>query len=436
MTSTATAARLVLRVVIALCCATSAIAQDDGVRIGDHPASFDAHHRLRPWIAWNIALDREMAFYETAPRDHGYPIFVTTTFLDGDWKPFADRNDTIPATQNALGIVSYLKFYALRGKRDAKTLDIARSMGDYLIDQDNTPNEGTYPRFTRSTGHRGDFPQRSDGGSQNDAAYEIEPDKGGVAGYALLLLHDETRDEKYLAQALHNARVLAANQRVGDNTHSPWPFRADYRSGVARGEVSGNLVFILRLYDGLIARGYREFVSKREALWRWIEQRQIPSAKTDGALFAQFFEDHDNPKNRNAWAPLNLARYLLEKREAIDDRWREDSKTLIDFVRRNFTHTEFGVTVCHEQDEDRDAWGGVNSTYGAVLALYAKAVGSPELADDARNALNFSEYAIDEHGRPRDLVKSPKLGGWQEDAHTDVIHNFVDAVAAYPDWAN
>jgi hypothetical protein len=436
MTSTVTAARLVLRVAIALCCATSAIAQDDSVRIAGHSASFDAQRRLRPWIAWNIALDREMAFYETAPRDHGYPIFVTTTFLDVDWKPFADRNDTIPATQNAMGIVSYLKFYTLRGRRDAKTLEIARSMGDYLIDQDNTPNEGRYPHFTRSTGHRGDFPQRSDGGSQSDAPYEIEPDKGGVAGHALLLLYDETRDEKYLAQALHNARVLAVNQRDGDDTHSPWPFRADFRNGAARGDVSGNLVFILRLYDGLIAHGYREFASKRMALWQWIERYQIPSANTDGVLFAQFFEDHDNPKNRNAWAPLNLARYLLERREAIDNRWREHSKTLIDSVRRNFTHTEFGVTVCHEQDEDRDAWGGVNSTYGAVLALYAKAIDSSELADDAKSALNFSEYAIDERGRPRDLVKSPKLGGWQEDAHTDVIHNFVDALAAYPDWAN
>jgi hypothetical protein len=132
---------------------------------------------------------------------------------------------------------------------------------------------------------------------------------------------------------------------------------------------------------------------------------------------------------------LNLARYLLERRAALEPRWRTDAGTLIHFVRRTFTHLEFGVRVCHEQDEDREAWGGVNSTYGAVLALYAKAVGSALLASEARQALNFTLYSIDDAGRPRDLFKRALPGGWQEDAHTDVIHNYVDALHAFPAWA-
>jgi len=87
--------------------------------------------------------------------------------------------------------------------------------------------------------------------------------------------------------------------------------------------------------------------------------------------------------------------------------------------------------VCHEQDEDRQGWGGVNSTYGAVLALYAKAVGSALLASEARQALDFTLYSIDDAGRPRDLFKRALPGGWQEDAHTDVIHNYVDALHAF-----
>lgn len=415
-------------------------AEDKPVTIAGHRAKFDSAGRLLPWIAWRTALDREMRFYEAAPLEHGYPVFVTTTFLDGEWRG-TERNDTIPATQNGMGIISYLKFYGLNGNKDAKTLAMARAMGDYLIAEDLTPEGGSgsptnkYPRFTRSTGRRGNFPQPADSGSQSDHPYEIEPDKGGIAGYALLLVWDATQDKKYLEQALHNARVLAANQVVGDQELSPWPFRADYRSGAGRGAVSSNQTYSLRLYDALMACGYREFRSPRAALWKWIKETQIPSAKTDGKLFAQFFEDHDNPGNRNAWAPLNLARYLVEKREALDADWREDARVLVEFVRKSFTHREFGVTVCHEQDEDHDAWGGINSTYGAVLALYAKAVGSASLAEEARQALNFAEYAIDEQGRPRDLFKSPALGGWQEDAHTDVIHNFVDAMKAYPEWA-
>jgi hypothetical protein len=194
------------------------------------------------------------------------------------------------------------------------------------------------------------------------------------------------------------------------------------------------MTYILRLYDVLLAHGYEEFSAPRQSLWKWIRRFQIPDAAADGGLFAQFFEDHDTPTNRTAWAPLNLARYLLEKRELLDPEWRADSGTLIEFVRRNFTHAEFGITVCHEQDEDTQAWGGINSTYGAVLALYAKATGSSTLASEARQALDFTLYSIDDQGRPRDLYKSPIPGGWQEDAHTDVIHNYVDALRAFPDW--
>src|SRR6202040_3886148 len=203
------------------------------------------------------ALEREMLFYQQCPSDHGYPRFVTETFLEGDWSPVPDRHDTIPATQNGMGILSYLKLYALRDRRDAIYLDTARAMGDYLVREALTPALGRYPRFTRSTGTRGQFPLAADAGSEGDHPYEIEPDKGGIAGYALVLLFEARGEHKYLEQGL------------------------------------------------------------------------------------------------------------------------------VHFVRRTFTHLEFGVRVCHEQDEDREAWGGVNSTYGAVLALYAKAVGSPLPASEA-----------------------------------------------------
>ena len=80
--------------------------------------------------------------------------------------------------------------------------------------------------------------------------------------------------------------------------------------------------YILRLYDALLARGFPEFAAPRRSLWSWIKRHQIPSAAADGALFAQFFEDHDTPTNRTAWAPLNLARYLLEQGASLDPEWR------------------------------------------------------------------------------------------------------------------
>lgn len=414
-------------------------AGDDNVappRIAGHFARVDGAGRLLPWTSWTTALGRELSFYAQSPLDHGYPRFVVETFLDGDWNPNPARHDTIPATQNGMGIISYLKLHALRGHTETAYLATARAMGDYLVTEALTPDEGKYPRFPRSTGTRGQFPLAADSGSQSDRPYEIEPDKGGITGFALAKLFEASGERRYFDQALHDARVLAAMQEPGDQMHSPWPFRADFRSGEPRGPVSGNMSFVLRLYDVMLKHGYNEFTAPRGALWQWIKRHQIPSAAKDGALFAQFFEDHAAPTNRTAWAPLNLARYLLERRTALDPDWRSDARTLVEFVRRNFTHVEFGVTVCHEQDEDRDAWGGVNSTYGAVLALYAKAIGSRQLADEARRALDFTLYSIDVDGRPRDLATHAGPGGWQEDAHTDVIHNFLDAERAYPRWAD
>ena len=75
------------------------------------------------------------------------------------------------------------------------------------------------------------------------------------------------------------------------------------------------MTYILRLYDALLAHGYEEFAAPRQRCGGGSRRYQIPSAAADGALFAQFFEDHDTPTNRTAWAPLNLARYLLEKDE-------------------------------------------------------------------------------------------------------------------------
>jgi hypothetical protein len=109
---------------------------------------------------------------------------------------------------------------------------------------------------------------------------------------------------------------------------------------------------------------------------------------------------------------------------------------LIDFVSTTFTSVHYGVAVCGEQDEDRDPWGGINSTYGAVLAMYSAATGSPEYKRIARQALTFTMYAIDDDGCPRDTLLDDHRGGWQEDAHTDKVHNIVDAITAFPEWAN
>lgn len=403
--------------------------------IGNHTAVYGEKGMLQSWASWSDIVEREVNWYAKCPVENGYPRFVCMTFMDGNYQATTNYSSFVPSTQNGMGIISYLKYYDYQGRKDPRLLQMARYMGDYLVKEAVTPDAGAYSRFSRSTGWRGKCPQPPDCGSQGDRPYEIEPDKGGIAGYALLLLYDETHDEKYWEQALQNAQVLATNMCAGTATNSPWPFRVDYRTGAARGAVSGNMAYILRLFGKLVEQGHPEFKPSRDKLWEWIKDYQIPNLSGDGKLWVQFFEDHEEEDNCTAWAPLNLARYLIEKQAALDPDWKEHAGALIDFVNRRFITVRNGVAVCGEQKNDMNPWGGILSTYGAVLAMYGKATGSNEYKAVARQALNYCLYAVNVDGCPGDLVITGGRGGWQEDAHTDKLHNLVDAMTAYPEWA-
>ena len=427
---------LTLIAVCPLVLASSSRLSAENPAIGNQRAAYDSKGMLLPWTSWRDALAREMNWYLQCPAESGYPRFVDLTFMQGDYQPVASRSDNIPSMQNGMGIISYLKYYAWSQRKDPRILAFARSMGDYLVKESLTPDSGKFPRFTRSTGRRAKFPQPPDCGTQADKPYEIEPDKGGIAGFALALLYEETKDQQYFDQALQNGRVLAVNMGLGDGQHSPWPFRVDYRTGESRGPVSANMSFNLRLFDKLIEHGYKEFNEPRAKLWDWIKKYQIPNLAKNGSLWVQFFEDHQEPDNRNAWSPLNLARYLIEKKQSLDPEWKQDARALIEFTIHNFTSIRYGVPVCGEQTYDKEPWGGVLSTYGAVLAMYSAATGDGEYKALANQALNFVLYAINDDGCPRESAVRPGRGGWQEDAHTDKIHNFVDAMTAFPEWAN
>ena len=401
------------------------------ITIGNHTAIYNNKGMLLPWTSWENAVNIEMNWYLHCLVTHGYPNFVWITFMDRNYQADSNRKDFIPATQNGMGIISYLKYYVYSKRENKKVLEWAKYMGDYLVNESNTPDEGKYPRFTRSTGISGKFPQPANCGTQGDKPFEIQPDKGAIAGCALMLLFKETNDKKYFAQALHNANVLLENMRPGDYSKSPWPFRADYRTGEGRGQVSGDMVYILKLFDLLSGMGNAKMDSARTQLWSWIINYQLPDLQKGGKLWEQFFEDHDEANNRTAWAPLNLARYLLEKKEKLDPAWQQHAHDLIEFVNKNFTGVVQGVPVCGEQDHDKDPWGGILSTYGAVLAMYTKATGSDEYKILALQALNFSTYALNTDGCPCERAGfGPCRGGWQEDAHTDKIHNFIDAITA------
>jgi hypothetical protein len=407
-------------------------------QIGFHKAIYDTDGKLLPWTSWEDAVAREMAWYANCPDGpSGYPVFVYATFMDDQYR--STNTEIIPATQNGMGILSYLKYWEYHQRSNPKVLDLARKMGDYLVREALTKDEGPYPRFTRSTGHHTAFPIKSSAqGDEKFGPDVIEPDKGGVAGYALLKLFQATGDRRYFDQALHNAKCLAGNMRKGDARHSPWPFRVDSVRGKSWGRRSGNMTYNLRLFDELMASGHAEFQAPRASLWRWIKTYQIPSADHRSAsLWIQFFEDQTVEDNRTSWAPLELARYLIEKKQALDPDWKADAERLIQFSLKYFSASgPGGVTTMGEQDVDMQPWGGACSKLGGVAALFYAAGGGEQYREIAYRNLTWMMYHIDQDGCPTERTGDGinLRGGWQEDCHTDVIHNFMDALQAVPEW--
>jgi hypothetical protein len=101
-------------------------------QLSNHRAVYDAHGILQPWTSWHDAIQREVEWYLKCPVENGYPRFVYTTFMDGNCEPIPNRPSFIPATQNGMGIISYLKYYRFTGSKDTRLLRMARFMGDYL----------------------------------------------------------------------------------------------------------------------------------------------------------------------------------------------------------------------------------------------------------------------------------------------------------------
>ena len=86
------------------------------------------------------------------------------------------------------------------------------------------------------------------------------------------------------------------------------------------------------------------------------------------------------------------------------------------------------------QDRDHKAWGGANSKLAAVSLLLACAGERRHEQMGANNARWMAYFVDPADGCPAaasfTVNASVERGGWQQDAHTDVVHNLVDALNA------
>ena len=278
------------------------------VMLGTQPAHGEGRGHIHAWKGWRDALALHMAWdVAPCPEVGGYPLLASATHWGADCNP-DPGDEVIAAMQDATAILSDLAWDTYNQHADPKLLTQTRRYADYLIEQAVTPDSGLWPKVFRSTGTAMTFPMPPDCGLRSDQPYEVEPDKIAMAGYALLKLADATGEKKYADAALHQATVLAANIVPGTAEASPWPFRVDWRDGATTEPISGNMVYMLRLFDALLAKGHTELQKPRDQLWAWMRDVQIPNAATGGTLWAEFFEDWIFQNNRTAWAPLATGR--------------------------------------------------------------------------------------------------------------------------------
>ena len=446
----------VLAAASAACAAAAPLPCGAPTVLGFYAPRCDAAGLLLPPLAGGVqeAVDRSAAYYAAAPRDlplsHAFQPFVWATFMSGtDYLPTSF--DIIAGMQDGMGLVGYLKLYARaragRGGNATAALDAALQLGDYLSLWALTPATGVWKNVSRSTGLNVEWPLTT--ASQGDIDFGInciEVDRVAMTGYALLRLYEVAPTDRYLAQAVASARILAATQADGNATDAPWPFRVDAVTGAfLNGHKNGEMAFALRLFRALAAPPYSmaEFAAPAQRLWAWVRDVQLPTARPDVSpaecLFVNFFEDRTSAldNNRNSWTAMELARLLVEEKDALDADWQPHVEALLGYALAIFGHpTGLGnATIMGEQDDDNKPWGGANSKLAGVASLYGCAAKKQSYSQLGRlNAYHMSYFTDPSDGcrsaNAYMINEAPTRGGWTEDAWLDVLHNLVDHLEA------
>ncbi len=229
-----------------------------------HPAVLSAQGTLLPWyepeknlgyakvlsLGWNFIEHR-------IPDESGTTLktYLVNSVFNGSTLQGAYWQSN-PAMTFGSFVDSVVAWYPYSGDSDA--VRTVRSMLDYVLGHGTSPRNWSWARvpFATGCGNQPDYgrclsdmPKSFYGG--------IEPDKVGELGIGYALFYEMTGERKYLTAAIDCADALAAHVRAGDDSHTPWPFRVNGRTGATiDGETYGGIVVSpLRLFDTLIRLG-------------------------------------------------------------------------------------------------------------------------------------------------------------------------------------
>jgi hypothetical protein len=433
-----------------------------------HQVRLDKEGELLSWVNseapydWIIRNDWEM-FKSIPVQPDGYRTYFTYPEFNGLNDPAQPLFSGRPWAHNPAGLFamltdSALLYHAYNG--DQTVMDRVREMLDHMITFGTTDANDSWALVPYSSSDAGNPVYK--GGTdtiycdqehhtpcgRGDGVGYLEPDKVGELGYAYLQFYEYTLEKKYLQAALHCADALAAHVRPGDQSHSPWPFRVDARTGTRiREEYTANTIGPIRLFDELLRLKQgrqKSYARARDLAWRWLMTYPVQNQ-----VWTQYFEDvliyADYRTNRNQYSALETARYLLQHPE-MDPDALVHAKRILDWVTHYFASDsitmaglhekglQWGAEVLSEQLNDKDKMSSHTARYASVRALWYEVTGDRDSKERAFRSFNWATYASREDGLVRASIDEP-TGYWFSDGYGDYLRHFQRGLASVPEWA-
>jgi hypothetical protein len=433
-----------------------------------HEVGLDEKGKLLSWIDtdspynWIIQHDWEM-FKSIPVQPDGFRTYFTYPEFNGLNDPALPLFSGRPWAHNPAGLFAMLTdgavlYYAYSG--DETVMERVREMLDHIIAFGTTEASDSWALAPYSSSDASNLVYR--GGTdtiycdqenhtpcgRGDGVGFLEPDKVGELGCAYLQFYEFTLEKKYLQAALHCADALAAHVRPGDQSHSPWPFRVDAKTGTRiREEYTANTIGPIRLLDELLRLkigSQKSYARAREMAWRWLMTYPV-----ENQVWTQYFEDvliyPDYRTNRNQYSALETARYLLQHPDKAPQAILH-AKRLLDWVTgffavdsttmsgRHEKGLQWGAEVLSEQVNDMDKMTSHTARYASVRALYYEVTGDVDSKERAFRSFNWSSYSSREDG----LVKTSfeeSYGYWFSDGYGDYMRHFQRGMASVPEWA-
>jgi len=342
-----------------------------------------------------------------------------------------------PAGLYAGFVDSLLESYPYSG--NASLITTVQAMLDYQLAHGTTPSTWLWANMPFASAVNGDTDYHGDGTNTRDGVNGIQPDKSAELGYAYLRFWELTGNTVYREAAINIANTLVGKVRVGDATHSPWPFRVNAQTGVILEEYTANIVAQVKLFDELIRLklgSVASYQTTRDQAWNWV--LTYPMQNNQWNAYFEDIERDPGLTNKNQLTPMETARYILSHDDpvVVDPQWRTHIPALLAWVKTTFGKGPFySAWAIDEQTSCCSAYGLGSHTarWASINALWYERTGDQSYKEEANRSFNYATYFADSQGV---IQAAFGLGDvWYTDGYSDYIKHFMSGIASIPEWS-